>query len=236
MGLEFPTTRLSVIAGLRDPDRARATRSFARVAEAYGAPLYKHVRLKWRRSPEDAEDLIQAFLTVSFEKEYLAAWDPARATFRSFLRTCLDRFVAKDLEASRAAKRGGGQSLLSLDLGLAEKDLASAAVPDVETAFEQAWKQQVFQLALASLREELLASGRPERWRAFEAYDLADPGERPSYQLVAERLSLPVTTVTNHLAFARRELRRHVIETLRELTAGEDELRSEVRALLGDTL
>ncbi len=57
MGLEFPTTRLSVIAGLRDPDRARATRSFARVAEAYGAPLYKHVRLKWRRSPEDAEDL-----------------------------------------------------------------------------------------------------------------------------------------------------------------------------------
>lgn len=225
-----------MIAGLRDPDRACVRRSFARIAEAYGAPLYKHVRLKWRKSPEDASDLLQAFLTLSFERDYLSAWDPERAPFRAFLRTCLDRFVAKDHEASRAQKRGGGQEALSLDFDVAERDLAGAAVPDAETVFERAWKQQVFQLALTSLREELLSGSRPERWRVFEAYDLAEPGERPSYQAIADQLSLPVTTVTNHLAFARRELRRHVIETLRELTSGEEELRAEVRALLGDAL
>lgn len=235
MGLSFPTTRLSAIAGLRDPDRARAVRSFARVAEAYDRPLREHVRLKWRATPEDARDLVQAFLAVSFERDYLAAWDPSRASFRTFLRTCVDRFASREREAARAQKRGGGAEVLSLDAGISEKDLAGAAIPDVEAAFERAWKQQVFQLALASLREELLASNLPARWAVLEAYDLAEPDERPSYKAIGERLSLPVTTVTNHLSFARRELRRHVIETLRELTANDGELRAEIRALLGET-
>jgi hypothetical protein len=42
-----------------------------------------------------------------------------------------------------------------------------------------------------------------------------------------------VTTVTNQLAYARRELRRLVLENLSEITATDDELRSESRVLLG---
>jgi hypothetical protein len=44
---------------------------------------------------------------------------------------------------------------------------------------------------------------------------------------------VPVTTVTNHLALARRELRRIVLDTLRELTASDAEFRREARQLLG---
>lgn len=253
--MSFPTTRMSVVAGLSDPDPARAHRSFARVAEVYGKPLYKHVRLRWHRSAEDAADLVQEFLAVCFERDYLARWDPARASFRAFLRTCVDRFVAKDIDASQAQKRGGGARPLSLDFALAEHELAGAAVPDVESVFEREWTRTVFELALASLRAELTGSDREIRLRVFEAHDLADPGApgsvaqetlaasdpgapsaRPSYKEVAARFGLPVTTVTNHLSFARRELRRHIIETLRELTASEDELRAEVHALLGETL
>lgn len=235
-GGRFPTTRMSVVAGLRDPDPGRAHRCFSRVAEAYGRPLYKHVRLKWRRSAEDAADLVQAFLTVAFEKEYLSAWDPARASFRAFLKTCIDRFVAKDIEASRAQKRGGGARPLSLDFDVAESELVAAAVPDVESVFEQEWGRSVFDLALSSLRADLSGTDREIRLRVFEAYDLADPGARPSYKAIAERFAVPQTAVTNHLSFARRELRRHVIETLRELTGSEEELRAEVRALLGEAL
>jgi hypothetical protein len=39
--------------------------------------------------------------------------------------------------------------------------------------------------------------------------------------------------VTNHLAWARREFRRVVLDTLREMTASEDEFRREARDLLG---
>ncbi|HEY7924248.1 MAG TPA: hypothetical protein VII62_13770, partial [Vicinamibacteria bacterium] len=56
----------------------------------------------------------------------------------------------------------------------------------------------------------------------------------PDYATLAREFALPVTQVTNHLAWARRELRRLVLERLRELTASEDEYRAEARGLLGE--
>jgi hypothetical protein len=44
---------------------------------------------------------------------------------------------------------------------------------------------------------------------------------------------LPVTTVTNRLAAVRRDLRRTVLEQLRELTASEEEFRAEAERVLG---
>ena len=46
-------------------------------------------------------------------------------------------------------------------------------------------------------------------------------------------IGLPVTQVTNHLAWARREFRRLILERLRELSASDAEFRSEARELLG---
>ena len=62
----------------------------------------------------------------------------------------------------------------------------------------------------------------------FEAYDLAD-GDRPSYADLAARFGIPETSVTNHLAWARRMLRGFVTERLRGVTSGERELREEMR-------
>ena len=69
----------------------------------------------------------------------------------------------------------------------------------------------------------------------FERYDLEDhdPEPRPRYADLAAEFSLPVTQVTNHLHWARRELRQAVIEKLREITASEEEFRAEARALFG---
>ncbi len=39
--------------------------------------------------------------------------------------------------------------------------------------------------------------------------------------------------MTNHLAFARRELRRHLLESLEQITANRDELRAEAKTLFG---
>jgi len=62
---------------------------------------------------------------------------------------------------------------------------------------------------------------------------LDDAPERPTYAELGAELSIPVTDVTNHLSFARREFRRLVLERLRELTATEEEFKSEARAVLG---
>ncbi|MCX6619645.1 MAG: hypothetical protein NTY38_00915, partial [Acidobacteria bacterium] len=43
----------------------------------------------------------------------------------------------------------------------------------------------------------------------------------------------PVTTVTNYLAWARRELKRAVLERIQSVTATRRELRDEARAMFG---
>ena len=67
---------------------------------------------------------------------------------------------------------------------------------------------------------------------AVEAAD-SETAERPRYQDLAAEFELPVTQVTNHLHWARRELRQIVLETLRAITASEEEFRAEARALFG---
>ena len=57
----FPTTRRSVVLALRSDDTNERTRAFDTLVAIYWKPLYKFARMTWGRSPEDAEDLMQAF-------------------------------------------------------------------------------------------------------------------------------------------------------------------------------
>jgi hypothetical protein len=66
--------------------------------------------------------------------------------------------------------------------------------------------------------------------QAAPRYDLAG-GDRPSYSELAARHGIAETSVTNYLAWARRMLRQLVTERLRGVTAGERELRGEMRRL-----
>ncbi|HEY2109817.1 MAG TPA: hypothetical protein VGH17_07940, partial [Candidatus Acidoferrales bacterium] len=65
-------------------------------------------------------------------------------------------------------------------------------------------------------------------------YDLEGDGARKaSYAELAKEFQIAPTDVTNYLAFARREFRRIALDSLREMTASEDEFRREARELLG---
>ena len=227
---DFPITRVSVIEALAsgDPEARRAAADL--VARAYWLPIAATLRTRWRLEPADAEDLTQEFLAEALFKEWLARYDPAKARFRTFLRMCLDRFAANALESSRRLKRGGGATIVSLDDDLApgESDV------DADDRFRQEWVRSVFSLALTALREEALNVGKEVHAAIFEAYDVADAdGERPSYRDLAERFSLPETTVTNHLAWARRSFRRQVLSVLRSLAGSDAEYRQDVQELLG---
>ena len=65
----------------------------------------------------------------------------------------------------------------------------------------------------------------------FERYDLSD--DDVSYSSLATEFGLDASTVNNHLAAARRDFRRLVLEKLREITATDEEFRTEARSLLG---
>ena len=232
----FPRTRHSVLEAVRGGDEASRDRACEALAAAYWKPVYKYVRLRWRREPEDAEDLTQGFFAAAFEKGFFERFDPGRARFRTYLRTCLDGFVSKQHAAARAQKRGGAAPHLSLDFVSAEGELTlapPAADLDLEEYFHREWMRGLFEQAFARLRARCVETGREAPFAVFERYDLDAGDAAPTYAELGRELGLPVTQVTNHLSAMRRELRRHLLEALRDLCASDEEFRHEARLVLG---
>jgi RNA polymerase sigma factor (sigma-70 family) len=227
----FPTTRRSVVLALASADAAERTRAFDTLVACYWKPLYKYARVAWSRGREDAEDLTQSFFTRAFEKESLAAYDPAKASFRTFLRLLFDRHVSNEWTASHRLKRGGGE--VHLDFDAAEAEIGrdtSAATP--EEYFHREWVRSMFSLAVDRLRERCAAEGKQTQFAVFEAYDL-DGDRGVSYRELATRFGVAETQVTNYLSAMRRRFRELVLEALREVTATDAEFHNESRALLG---
>jgi RNA polymerase sigma factor (sigma-70 family) len=240
-GRPFPETRYSVVralgdAGEIDPEVRR--QAFAALAESYWKPVYKYLRVKWRAESEDAADLTQGFFTHALEKGTFGAYDPSRARFRTFLRTCLDHFAASERKAARREKRGGGAKPLSFDFLGAEAELARQGAvqeTDMEEYFHREWVRSLFALAVEDLRARCAAAGKSARFALFERYDLEESpsGERWTYARLGEAVGMSAVQVTNELAAARRDFRRFVLARLAELTASEAELRAEARLVLG---
>jgi RNA polymerase sigma factor (sigma-70 family) len=235
---EFPDTRFSVVCATGSDDTLIRQQAWATLIRSYWKPAYKYIRIKWRSSEDDAQDLTQEFFTRALDAGFFRRFDPARARFRTYLRVCLHGFLANELKAATRKKRGGDYRTLSLDFDSAERELARSAVaPDVdpEEFFRQESIRSLFADAVAELRERMFATGREVHFRIFERYDLASPGEgaRPTYQMLAGEFDLPVTQITNFLALVRREFRRIVLDRLREIAGSESEFRLEAMELLG---
>ncbi len=234
----FPATRHSVLERLDSGDDSLRDSALNHLATVYWRPVYGHLRLRWHRTPEDAEDLTQEFFARVTDGTLLRAYDPSRARFRTYLRGCVDHLAANALRAERRHKRGGGVHPLPLDFEGAERDFVRAGQvteADADRQFHHEWVRGLFAVAVASLRDSTSGTPREVRFRIFEQYDLAhaDHDSRPTYQTIANHFDLPVTQVTNHLAWARREFRCLLLEHLRALSGSEEEFREEARALLG---
>lgn len=230
MNDRFPSTRHSLIFAVKQPELREE--ALAAIAEIYWKPAYKYIRLRWNKSVDDAQDLTQSFFADALlDRDLIARWDPARASFRTFLRLTLDAHVKNDLTAASRQKRGGG---LLMDFNGAELEIADAGVSTPEDLFHREWQRRMFELAIEDLRMHCQAQGFETRFRIFEQYDLADD-PRPAYADLAGEHSIPVTTVTNHLSWCRRELRKRMEERLLSATSGNDEARRELRALFGKT-
>jgi RNA polymerase sigma factor (sigma-70 family) len=236
--MAFPLTRRSVVRAAASADPETRRRGFETLVAAYWKPVYKYLRLKWRVPEEDAEDLTQGFFARALEKAFFDRFDPERARFRTYLRACLDGFVANERQSARRRKRGGGAEHVSLDFAGAEAELARQGLSDgadMDEYFHREWVRSLFALAVDALRRRCTEAGKSVPFALFERYDLDGPdaGRRPSYADLAREMGIPETQVTNHLAWARREFRRLVLETLEEATGSDEEFRAEARHLLG---
>ena len=233
----FPVTSHSAIIAAASDDANVRERALETIVASYWKPAYKYLRIKWQTSNEDAKDLTQGFFTTAIEKGYFAGYDAAKASFQTFFRTCLDRFVANQKKSEQRLKRGAGADHLSLDFAGAESELANnlpAAELTAEDFFHHEWVRSLFTLSVESLEKRYEQTGREIQFKIFELYDLQESVDsKISYASLANEFGLKTTDVTNYLAAARRDFRRILLEKVRELTGTEAEYQAEVRALLG---
>jgi RNA polymerase sigma factor (sigma-70 family) len=239
-GDRFPQTRRSVIEAVRSIDAEERENAREALCAAYWKPVYKYIRLRWNRPADDAQDLTQGFFMELLERELLGKFDSNKSRLRTYLRLCVDSFVMNEDKAGRRLKRGGNVLHVALDFSGAEEELGGAvmdpaSIPSPESLeefFEKEWVRSLFALAVEDLRELCIERERKRTFRLFEAYDL-EGNEKISYQQLAQEYGIPVTDVTNALAWARREFRRIALERLREICGSEEEFQREARAAFG---
>jgi DNA-directed RNA polymerase specialized sigma24 family protein len=199
----------------------------------YWLPLYSYVRLAHRATPQDAEDITQGFFADALRRDLFARYEPSRARFRTFLRTCLDSYAANERKASSRLKRGGDAVTIPLDIAELEGRLRTES--DVDATFHREWVRSVFAAAVARLQRTYADTNRSAHFDAFHRYDIlgAESDAKPTYAQLAADLGVTPTQVTNWLFSTRRDFRRAVLDTLRDICGSDEELRDESRLLLG---
>jgi len=218
-------------AGGRDSPAAGL--ALEELCRTYWYPLYAYVRHQGH-SPEDSEDLTQAFFARFLAKNYLAGLDSNRGRFRAFLLASLKHFLANEWDRSRRQKRGGGATLLSLDYQGADTryqiDPPDQLSPD--KLFDRAWALTLLERVIARLREEATVEGRAAQFEQLKTFLMAGTNYIP-YAEAAAALVMnegAVRVAVHRLRRRYRELlQQEIVQTLADPAQAEEEM----RALLG---
>jgi len=191
----FQTTRVSLLARLRDAGDADAWSQFHQI---YGPIIFRFAR---RRGLQDADaaDLTQDILREVSQSIHRFKYDPGIGRFRSWL------FTVARYTLSTFRRRGLHEPRGSGDTSFHER-LEQEPQPDTGQAeWDHEYGQRLFELAAESVRQKV----QPATWQAFWA--TAVEGRDP--ETVAAELNLSIGTVY----VARSRVTSHLREAIRQV-------------------
>jgi RNA polymerase sigma-70 factor (ECF subfamily) len=226
---DFRTTRWSLIAAARDPAEPESRQALAELCNLYWYPLYAFIR----RNGHDADasqDLTQQFFTQLLDKHGIVGADRAKGRFRSYLLGACRHFLANEFDRATAAKRGGGQLVLSLDFPDAERRYGAEPADNrtPEQLFERRWALTLLDRTLAELQAEYAATGNGP---LFERLKESLTGDGPAYALVAAELAMTEGAVKIAAHRLRQRYRERLRETIADTVDSPDEVEDEIRSL-----
>lgn len=235
MGRSFPTTRWSVVLGAAQGSTG-PPKALHELCAAYWRPLYAFAR-RDGLSPEDAEDVVQGFLSSLLTGPTIAGVDRERGRFRSYLLGALRHYLADERARASALKRGGGQAPVSLTIDRDDAE-GSMEIPDDRTpegAYAYAWAMEMLARTRERLRQRYVEDGRGHVFEALESFLL--DGDTPRYREVAAELSMTEAharvTVHRLRTRFRTALREEVADTVPSDAEIDDELRAVIDAIRG---
>ncbi len=144
---EPPTTRLSLLARLRDIGDAQAWADFVQLY----APLVYGLARRCGLQDADAADLTQEVLRALVHAVPEFHYDPARGRFRAWLFTVARNTLRKFLQARRRQPEAPGD-------GAVHDLLAQQPAPEEVAAWEQEYQARLFELACQRVRDSFRLS------------------------------------------------------------------------------
>jgi len=206
----FTTTHWSVVM-LARPDSPEATEALEKLCRTYWLPLYGYIR-RQGYGPHDAQDLTQGFFVRLLRMNSFAGVSREKGKFRTFLLAALNHFLSDERDRARADKRGGGQTIISLDETEAEQRYLQVPSADLapEKVFDRRWALTVLEQALQRLRQEYQSSGRQALFEGLSGFLSTETGTG-DYEAVAPKLGMSPGSV----AVAVHRLRQRYRECIR---------------------
>ena len=124
----FMETHWTLVLRARGESPA-AQAALSELCAAYYAPVAAFIRYAGR-DEEAARDLSQEFFARLLARHGLDTVRPERGRFRSFLLGAVKHFLADQHDRAQAAKRGGGQTLVSIEAGSGTNTTTELQIPD----------------------------------------------------------------------------------------------------------
>lgn len=227
----FVTTHWSVVLAAARSDTTRAGAALEKLCQTYWYPLYAYVRRRGH-SPEDAQDLTQAFFTRLLERNWVGRADRQKGRFRSFLLSALNHFLADEWDKVRAQKRGGGLAPLPLEFDAAETRYRHEPVDNVtpEHNYERRWALTLLDTVLRRLQLEYTQEGRGELFGALHPCLVGDRSSQP-YAELANELGVAEGTVKSAVHRLRQRYRQLLRDEIAQTVAEPGEVDEELHHL-----
>lgn len=228
----FSTTRWSLVlaAGAGEGEAARA--ALAELCRLYWYPVYAFVR-RGGKAHDDALDLTQEFFARLIERGDVAAADPQRGRFRSWLLGALKHFLANAWDRATAQKRDV-RKLSSLDAGDAETRYLRepAHTVDPERLYDRHFALALLDRTLVRLRDECAARGKAALFEKVKGFLVGAEDEHPAYVELADSLGM----TSGNLKVSIHRLRRRYADLLRaeiaDTVGSRDDVEGEIDFLL----
>lgn len=234
-GANFLPTHWTVVLAAGGNDSTNARDALEKLCRAYWQPIYAFIR-RQGYDAHDAQDLTQGFFARLLEKNSIAGADRARGRFRSFLLGALKHFLANQWDKANAQKRGGGQTLIPIDVASAETACGFEPADQVtaEKAFERRWALTLLDQVLRRLRQEQVDEGKEHLFEQLKQ-TLTEASRSVPYADIATRLGTSegaIKVAVHRLRQRYRELlRAEIANTVARPEEVEDEIRNLFAAL-----
>jgi len=221
----FPSTRWSRL--LADPTAGSSDgrEALEELARRYWRPIAAYARARCARNDDEAREAAQEFFLWMLATGFLARADPARGSFRGFVKRSLANFLHDRERRRRSQKRGGDRRLVPLE---DEDGIPRLADPGAtpEEHLDAHWRAELLARATDALEAELAAKGKHVVFAVFRDFFLAD--EECDYAALAARHGITKVDVSNHLSLAKRRYRAHLRAAVLETVGSDEDLRAEL--------